>query len=339
MKELNILKEKKLPINIKLTALIDKPLKIEVSDKYNKIVEVSNNVEKSISCPISKERIKTQIEKLGNTPYIINNTEIIMDDNIYISIKELNELRRKAIESFTNKRISINNNYIINKPKYEKLNLKQTSFITTKVRTEAQLLKCLSQGIKKIYVDNLELYNKYKDKNEIYYYLPRCLFKNDQVKEKNLVNDYFKYNDKTYIWDYFINVYNIYTAYYLYKLGLKRITLSVELNELEIKEFIKNYQDKFNELPNIEVLCYGKVENMLIKGNVLNIKENDYNYQLIDMKKRVFDTYYDGNNTHILNYENKNLVLDNYLKNNINIRLDFYNEKELEIEKTVKNYL
>ena len=64
---------------------------------------------------------------------------------------------------------------------------------------------------------------------------------------------------------------------------------------------------------------------MIIKGNILNIKE-DTNYNLVDKRNRCFKVYCKNNLTHILNYEqlNNNYNYDfNYLK-----RYDFYEENK-----------
>ena len=131
----------------------------------------------------------------------------------------------------------------------------------------------------------------------------------------------------------YLYVFNVYTAYYLRKYGLKNIPISVELSEEEIDNFIKLYNNKFGYAP-FEVLGYGRVENMIIKGNILNISTDISKYKLKDFKNRLFPVFYDGINTHILNYEN---FERNNLKNCI-IRLDFYDESYEEIIKIIKSY-
>ena len=91
--------------------------------------------------------------------------------------------------------------------------------------------------------------------------------------------------------------------------------------------------NKFGYAP-FEVLGYGRVENMIIKGNILNISTDISKYKLKDFKNRLFPVFYDGINTHILNYEN---FERNNLKNCI-IRLDFYDESYEEIIKIIKSY-
>ena len=49
--------------------------------------------------PLTEERIRSQMEKLGNTEYEWENLEIQMDESIFIPMKMLNEVRRQALES------------------------------------------------------------------------------------------------------------------------------------------------------------------------------------------------------------------------------------------------
>ena len=106
--------------------------------------------------------------------------------------------------------------------------------------------------------------------------------------------------------------------------------LSVELSEDELIEFINLYNEKFGK-SNFDILVHGRLENMIIKGNILNIEFGYSNYSLIDFKDREFPVYYDGVNTHILNYETKNIRRIN----NCILRYDFYNEDSSKIKKIV----
>jgi hypothetical protein len=89
---------------------------------------------------------------------------------------------------------------------------------------------------------------------------------------------------------------------------------------------------------NYEILYYGRVENMIIKGNILNIDKNNYSYKLIDTHNLEFPVYFDGKNTHVLNFENK--IIDNFkIRDNVTLRFDFYDENSYQIEDIVKRYL
>ena len=157
---------------------------------------------------------------------------------------------------------------------------------------------------------------------------------------RNIVSDYFNFKafSDNISGDYGLNVYNIYTAYYLEKLGLDTITISVELSKEEIIDFINTYYHRFNQYPRIEVLSHGLIENMIIKDNILFLPENNYSYSLIDINKRKFPVYYDGINTHVLNFKYVNTKLSDKFKNKVLTRLDFYNETFEEVCSIVKEY-
>ena len=76
---------------------------------------------------------------------------------------------------------------------------------------------------------------------------------------------------------------------------------------------------------------------MIIKDNILNISEYDHNYELYDIKNRHFPVYYDGMNTHILNFKQKENLENKHLKDKVTLRYDFYKENSLEISKILNS--
>ena len=63
---------------------------------------------------------------------------------------------------------------------------------------------------------------------------------------------------------------NIFTLYTLYKLGFKRVTLSIEMTRSRIINLINNYKKYFNVNPNIEVVIYSKTDLMVSKYCLIN---------------------------------------------------------------------
>ena len=158
--------------------------------------------------------------------------------------------------------------------------------------------------------------------------------------QKALVSDYFKFDEKyNLVGDYGLNVTNVYTAYYIYKLTLQPVTLSVELTEEELINFINTYVKTFNAYPNVEILGYGKVENMVIKGNILNISTKVYEYKLRDSKDHLFPVYFDGNNTCVLNSENKLLKDLELFRKYASVRLNFFDEDENTVKDLLTEFL
>lgn len=338
--ELKNIPQRSVEITFNVIAKIDSPLSITISDTENTITLTGNNVQKSINAPITKERIQEQLEKLGNTPFICKECIIESDDEIFISIKELNELRRtiteKLIDKRENKIIPFEKNIVqfSNATKFQKIG------VTALVNTEEQLNICLNKNIERIYVTTKKLYDKYKNISNIYLKMPRCnRCPTNYEVEQNLVSDYYEYTlNSKFIADYTMNITNIYTIYYLTKYNVLSLTPSIELSEYELINMINKYHEKFEVLPNIEIFAYGKVENMLIKGNILQLSDFQ-NANLIDLKNRKFPVFYDGENTHILNYENKTIENKQLFELSSSIRLQFFDESKEEVEQIVNKYL
>lgn len=50
--------------------------------------------------PVSKEEVLKQLNKTGNTPFYFEMISVIMDDNVFVSLKNLGEIRRKVLADF-----------------------------------------------------------------------------------------------------------------------------------------------------------------------------------------------------------------------------------------------
>lgn len=337
--DLRRIPEKKISITMDVVAKIGKNLSLQISDGTNSVSEEEIIVQKSVNAPLSPDRLKEQFLKLGETPFTCSKINIIADDNIFIPIKDINNLRRKAIEKLIFIRENAKIEPFVSKVDFKPVKTESTNIMKLSVLTEEQLQTCLGYNIDSIYVQDEALYNKYKDQANLILEAKRCSRNlKESMREPLLVSTYADYsNYKNIIANYGMNVFNIYTAYYLYKFGLDTITLSVELTEEEMSSFIHNYYEKFNYYPKLEVLAYGRVENMIIKGNILNLPPKEYDYFLVDIKNRRFPVYFDGTNTHIKNFTPQKITSE-YLLTKCNYRLEFTTEDSRKISETIIEY-
>ncbi|MGN0398645.1 MAG: DUF3656 domain-containing protein [Blautia sp.] len=63
-------------------------------------VQVQGNVvEQAMKQPLSEERLRRQVEKTGNTPYVFEQLDIQTDGQGFLSMQSLNELRRDGISA------------------------------------------------------------------------------------------------------------------------------------------------------------------------------------------------------------------------------------------------
>lgn len=345
IKKLENYSKKKINIAIKVELLLNTKLKITISDGINKVTSYGDIIESSLKREVTESDITKCINKLGNTPFICNNLEIIKDDNIFISLSNLNETRREVINKLINIRENIKVKVIIN-------DIKESNYIPTNnkininvlVRNEEQLKCCLDNNIDNIYITDYNLYTKYKHLNNIYYKVDRL----DNKKELNGCNllvselgNIYKYKDNNnLIGDYYLNVTNSNTIKYLFNKGLNQVTISPELNDINIKNIMKeNY--------NVELIIYGRLELMLMKYCPLkqclnycsNCKNSKDLFYLENTEKERFPIIRNNCITRIMHSKNINYIdnINNYIDMSItNYRLELLDETYQELEKIIK---
>lgn len=89
--------KRKEKIKGKLSLFSGSPAILEVSFGDICVCATSGEVQAAQNRPVEEERIRQQMEKLGNTPYIWEKLEIEMEDGIFVPVKVLNEVRREAL--------------------------------------------------------------------------------------------------------------------------------------------------------------------------------------------------------------------------------------------------
>ena len=86
--------EAKEPISGFLTLYPGQPAFLSAeSGKYSVTAE-AGMVEPAKKQPLTEERVKTQLEKTGETPFYFKELDVCMDDNCFVPMQTLNELRR-----------------------------------------------------------------------------------------------------------------------------------------------------------------------------------------------------------------------------------------------------
>lgn len=346
-KEINSFTPKKIDIDISCKAYIGEKLELEINDGIRTIKKYGNIIEKAKNSPLDEERIKLQLQKLGNTPFNAHNIKVLMDNDIFVSIKELNDLRRELTDELKIERENystyekIKNNFVDEKIDCPNKSLK----ISVLVRNLEQLKAAIDNNVDYIFTTDLNLYRKYKDKN-VYLRTKRVskndiMFENENLlaTELGAVSKYSKNNNV--IADYFLNVVNRYTINALKKLNVKQVTLSPEIKKEDIKLLAKEND--------ITLLVYGKVELMVLKYCPINtlIKNDNKKCNLCDINKYYLkdkdDNKYKILNekhlTHILDSDNLDLLsdLEEFLNYGItSFRIDLDDEGKEEIDNIIK---
>lgn len=291
-------------------------VKLSITDGKNKVEKYSDiKTEISAKCPVTKDNISSKLNKLGSSIYVFDKLNIIIDDNAFIPMNVINELRRSAMKELDEKRM-YKNRYI--KEKYH-IDLKD-------YKKECK---------KSILLDSYEDYEKYKDSYDLIYVddyntfsilkSNKVYFKLDTVNEhlkefKNVnllvgdIGSVFKY--KSVDTDFSLNVFNSYSVALLHSMGVNKITLSYELNYKQIKFLIETYIKRYNKRPNLEVITDGYEQVMVCKYNLLK-KYNVKSGYLIDRFNNKYKIAVKNNFMYIYNYK-KRLLKDNYYDIGVN---------------------
>ena len=291
--------DKKILVDIDMIIKRNDYIKLTMNDGKNNIVVYSENkVDMAINNPTTKNDIIKQISKLGNTIYKINTINIDCSDNIFINIKDLNELRRKAVNLLNEKRLYqipfIKGEYSIDLKDYDKLCKK--SLLITDIKDY--------EDCDEVYVDNIELLNKIPNST---LKLDRVLEHLDDYNNRLLVGELGSvYKYKNIVTDFSLNVTNSYTVAHLHSMGVDRITLSYELNDYQIKNLIDSYHNRYHKHPNLELIVDGYEEVMISK---YKLEDNTY---LKDSFNNLYRIKIKNDLMHIYNYRKRHMNNDYY---------------------------
>lgn len=344
-----------IPINIAIELKLGEYPKLFLWDNEGNYVEVygENIVEKGRNITLTEEKVLEQLSKLGNTLYWLKSSEINIDKGIMVRARELNFLRRKAVEKLNVKRAKKYNrkkeDYSYENLLPNSINKKCNKNISVKVQSIEQFQRVDLSKLNRIYLTLFEGVKKAIEVSkeysiEIYLSLDKIIHDDNLKIIKERINELNtdidgisvsnlgilnfvieNYNKKIHC-DIGINIFNSISIQKLEEFGVSSITLSPELT----KEEVKDIYSKTNL--NVEIIGYGYLPVMVTKYSPLlkDDKINEENYALVDRKNMKFRFKSNTNNTTIYNSQPMFIAdkIDNSIKFDF-MRLDFNFNDEL----------
>lgn len=338
-----------------------KSVDLEASYELDRLVEVAKK------SGLDRERVIENISKTGDSIFQVKNIELDLDDNAFLPISAINELRREATKILENKilessvnRIEVENNLESknfgeqNKDKRSKIKV----FFNKFKDLENSSLKDIDEVI--IRAKDLGKFNKkYKDRevsiflDKFYSYkelenLREYILKKENVRgiwANNLSEYYiFKDDDIEINGDIGLNVFNKFTSDFFKDLGFKSLTLSPELNSSQIQKIINKNDAEIN------LISYGRVPVMTMKHCPFSVIKNcrdekscpscKYkNYLLRDEKNVDFEVLRQNTFTEIFN--SYPILLDGYVNKLLDNKISLFilgDEFTDEVVKLYKNY-
>ena len=357
---------RKLSLNCKLIVKKDLPIELTVFDDSGITVKITSDTipEAAINSPITKERLIGQISKTNNTPFQFKNIEIVLDNGLYVpSISSINELRRQALTQYEEKlvlsfRRRLNDEETIIQT-LEKTNVSSINEknISKKISLLLNLLNPDFDYANLQNVDNLYIPFKYfilKDfaptirnitnKFNTYIYMPTIIRNNyNKLIMQNLSSILKTYNIKGFVlsnignfellknyqndYEFICNyTFNIFNNLTINELPCNTVTLSPELNRLDLQNFsitssidIASTQNTL--IHNKELIVYGRTPLM------------NSNYCLLGKTNKCYSSC-----SHLCNSGNKFYLKDRLgllfrvIPDNIETVTTIYNSKITSIE-------
>ena len=337
------------------------PIKLYLQDKETQIsaCKVGAIPEKAEKQGVTKERIKKQLTKLGNTVFTIANINIEIEDKLITSISNINEIRREAVKELEEKILQT----------FERKTTKQSITVLNpnmKNTKTLQISLCLNnmsetlnyekiEGIDNVYIPlrffiNPKLNKQIEvlmNKFNVFILMPTISKGNyEKIDLKKVLNNNIKgvvisnlsqlekFNGITKIGNYTLNISNNYTINELKKLGITKYIVSPEFE----KNTIKNLNNEIDK----EVIVYGRTLIMTTEycaigtyKNCSGICENG-RYKLKDRMGFEFPIITDRINCNNLIYNSKITSIEWNDLNVNSIRIDILDENIEEINEIIK---
>lgn len=286
--------EKKELVSGVVTVLKDQPATATFSTDDVTIQVTGETVMPAMKQPLDEAKIRKQLEKLGNTPFVLERLDIITDNESFLPVNALNELRRTAIEALNGEilapfRRSLDDVKVLDTAALgaEKLPKELQLHVYLEKTEYAQKLLAIEE-IDAMYLDSCvydieeieELISKNSSHKKLYYVLPHIFRKKETIWLDKIYDALIhsgitgfvvkNYEELTYLrgkkcplpvrLDYTVYAYNE-RAMKLFEdytasgdITAEYITLPVELNSRELRRLAKPYS---------ELLVYGRIPMMV----------------------------------------------------------------------------
>jgi putative protease len=264
------------PITIEAHGLEGKPMSLIVRDEIGHVVQVESGMPlaRAEKQPLTTERLREQLGRLGGTPFELGKLENRIEGDLMLPVSELNRMRRQAVYELEQLRAQPKRWTIQTEELYEEEGTEARTTTRTRTREEelivlvrsmAQLEAVLKAGVRTVYCefenskryrDAVELVRKTgangKAAPEIFVAPPRIFKMGEEWTLKQVRSceadgylvrnyDHLSYfaNDRR-VGDFSLNVANRLTAdYFKNKFGLERVTASYDLNFTQLEALLQ----------------------------------------------------------------------------------------------------
>jgi putative protease len=321
---------------------VNQTLQVSIKTPYSDLITYTSDyiVQKANKPKQTKDVLYNQFDKLGDTPFFLQDFTVDTDDISFIPNKILNDLRRRVLDKLIYS-LTSNISPKISRPSTDEIQVTNSKEITLKVETQEQLEIVLHYPVDHILISE---HLQYIGDDKRVKVLSNRIW---HSKKDYVARDYGQL-PSDYI-DSSFNVTNSLSVYELHKQGVKTIPLSQELDENQIKKILRGYKARFGHNPNLEFVIYNRPELMLLKycpiSKGLDINKQNCNicmkhtYSLRNQDQSYPLLRDSGCTMKLLHHQPINKIKDigTYQSFGIqNFRLDFTSESKDDVNKVLK---
>lgn len=362
----------KIDIYGEVSAKLGEPLRIMIWDNDSNMVtmETEECFDVASNTPLSKERLKQQLEKTGSTPFAFSYLSLNMDENITMPISVINKIRREVLEQLEQKRqhhFQSREKSQIVIPTPQSATKSQKPELNVSVRNLKQLKSILERPeINTIYYKEIQTLPKAVELADHYNktiipQLPRII-NDEEIKQAVeiikplslktiMIGEYGMFEalkdlGYQFLSDFAFNNNNVQSIEALKQLGINQTTLSYEINQKQMRTLLKS-----SPLP-VEAIVFTRIPMMITKHcpvKFLNQPNQEFcrlclttPFGLRDRKNKILPLLRTGNCiTEIFNSQHLILIefLQELQKMGVSkFRLEFTNETESEMNEAINAY-
>lgn len=279
----------RVPLDANIKIKKDENVTLKIRDIFGTEVEVTGNTPEIAKVrAISVDKVKENLSKTKDTPYVLNNLTADIDDDVTIPVSQINALRREAIE----KLLEIKQN----KREYKEVNFKfekaeRNNDIKLILSTGRQdIVKAVYKYFDEIYfggdrlrINNGDIFTLLDDGYNVFPWISEIILE-EEINTKKLLDDLqkrgikkvlcgnlgvYSYLDKKGFDIILDKGFNIFNSFATKELKNKASLISLELNLKEIKDLIEHTDEK------VVLNVYGRTKLMVSRQCFIGSFENE----------------------------------------------------------------
>ena len=263
----------RLPASMRVMLKKNEPARLQLHTENAEVEVLGEIVSKALNRPLDHESILKQLNKMGNTLFELTQIDVEAEEDIFMPVKQLNELRRQGIEqlmevltaSYRREKTTKGDFQVHGRESVESVEMRHNPPYLTASVESFELLKslCMIEEIKRIYLSYADIESidaairmVHDAGKEVYLALP-VICRHYEGKKRERLLQYLNRSEvagvsvQNYEWLYLLQQIkyqgDILSDYYLYamntpareqlrRFGCRHFTMPLELNEREIRQ-------------------------------------------------------------------------------------------------------